>query len=151
MRSLQIGYACMALAAALPDRLLPVHKGHEILAVLAFAGVSYGMARIWQRCVVKQMTPGDDRRRSLAGLVAGIVMLPIVLAAGVQAYLFLERPDLPWVNLTWRARGVPVQMSFAFWEWLTCLVLSGYMTMLALLHVPSVRCDAPGKATVGRI
>ena len=31
-----------------------------------------------------------------------------------------------------RARGVPVYISFAFWEWLTCLVLSAYMVILAV-------------------
>ena len=43
-----------------------------------------------------------------------------------------KRQDLPWVSLAWRARGVPVYISFAFWEWLTCLVLSAYMVILAV-------------------
>jgi Na+/proline symporter len=59
-------------------------------------------------------------------------MLPIALAGAAQAYVYLEVPDLPWVSLAWRARGVPVFISFAFWEWITCLVLSAYMVALAV-------------------
>lgn len=142
LRSLQIGYACMALAAALPDWLLPVPKGHELLAILAFAGVSYGMVRIYRRSLAQHFTRPDGRRRLWAVLLVSVAVLPIILAAGTQAYVFIERPELPWVNLAWRARGVPVFISFAFWEWLTCLVLSAYMIMLALLHVPGARRDA---------
>jgi hypothetical protein len=150
VRALQFGYASMALAAALPDRLLPIAKGHEALAILAFAGVSYGMVRIFQRSVVQNMTRPDDRRRLRAGLLVGVAVLPIMLAACAQAYVFLERSDLPWVNLTWRARGVPVYLSFAFWEWLTCLVLSAYMTMLVLLRVPNARRDVPDEVPACR-
>ena len=144
VRALQFGYACMVLTAALPDGLLPIAKGHEMLAILAFAGVSYGMVRMYQRSVLHRMVRPDGHRRWWPGLLVALAVLPILLAAGAQAYVFLERPDLPWVNLTWRARGVPVYISFAFWEWLTCLVLSAYMTMLVLLHVLSPRRDAPG-------
>ena len=63
VRALQFGYACMALAAALPDGLLPIAKGHEVLAILAFAGVSYGMVRIFQRSVVQNMMRPDGHRR----------------------------------------------------------------------------------------
>jgi hypothetical protein len=37
---------------------------------------------------------------------------------------FLWAPALPWVSPAWRAREVPVWLSFAFWEWVTCASLS---------------------------
>lgn len=55
----------------------------------------------------------------------------MVLAGGAQAYVF-SVPSLPWVGLAWRARGVPIYLSLAFWEWVTCAVLSGYLAILCL-------------------
>jgi hypothetical protein len=65
-----------------------------------------------------------------AGILAGVVLSPIVLAALAQAYLSYALPVLPWVSIAWRARGVPVYLSFAFWEWVTCAVFSVYMLVL---------------------
>jgi len=65
-----------------------------------------------------------------AGLLAGIALSPIVLAALAQVYVSHALPALPWVSLAWRARGVPVYLSFAFWEWVTCAVFSVYMVVL---------------------
>jgi hypothetical protein len=39
------------------------------------------------------------------------------------------------VGLAWRARGAPVYLSFAFWEWATCAVLSAYTVSLCLVTV----------------
>jgi hypothetical protein len=59
-------------------------------------------------------------------------VLPILLAGCAQAYIFYVLPDLHWVGLAWRTRGVPVYLSFAVWEWVTCAVLSGYLAILCL-------------------
>jgi hypothetical protein len=59
-------------------------------------------------------------------------VFPIVLAAMAQAYVHYALPELRWVSLSWRARGVPVYLSFAFWEWVTCFVLSAYAAILSL-------------------
>jgi hypothetical protein len=64
-------------------------------------------------------------------IFAGAALAPIVLAALAQAYVSYELPELKWVNLAWRARGVPLYLSFAFWEWVTCAVFSVYMVALA--------------------
>lgn len=39
LRAIQLGYFCMACSAALPESLLPLPKGHELLTFLAFAGL----------------------------------------------------------------------------------------------------------------
>jgi hypothetical protein len=70
--------------------------------------------------------------RLRAASLAAVVALPVVLTGLAQAYVFFARPDLHWVGLEWRARHVPVYLSFAFWEWVTCGVLTVYVAGLAL-------------------
>jgi hypothetical protein len=71
--------------------------------------------------------------------VAGFALLPIVLGGIVQAYVSYARPELPWVSLQWRARGLPVALSFAFWEWSSCAVLSAYTALLCATGVGFLR------------
>jgi hypothetical protein len=135
-RTLQVGYFFMACAAVLPESLLRVPKGHEMLAILAFVGIWCGivcvMFQSFVQALLRRMRSATGRARLVAAALVGAAMLPIVLAGAAQAYVYIEVPDLPWVSLAWRARGVPVYISFAFWEWLTCLVLSAYMVILAV-------------------
>lgn len=136
IRALQLGYFFMACAAGLPRSVLPVPKGHELLSILAFIGVWSGMicliSQTLQRALLRRTDSASRRVRWLAVVLTGGVVLPIALAGIAQAYVFFELPDLPWVNLSWRQRGVPVYISFAFWEWITCAVLSAYVVILAL-------------------
>ena len=136
IRALQFGYFCMICAAALPDWLLPVKKGHEILAVLAFAGLCLGMVRLMFQAI--ELTLLGRMRRSIgharlyAAILAGAAVLPIFLAGLAQAYVHYVYPERHWVSLAWRESGMPVYLSFAFWEWVTCVVLSAYMAILSL-------------------
>jgi hypothetical protein len=70
-------------------------------------------------------------------MLAGFALSPIVLGAVAQAYVSHELPALPWVSLVWRKRGVPVYLSFAFWEWVTCAVFSVYVAVLSRVAPPS--------------
>ncbi|MGO9512903.1 MAG: hypothetical protein ACLP2F_04570 [Steroidobacteraceae bacterium] len=74
--------------------------------------------------------PGDPR--IYAGLLAAVALSPILLAGVTQAYVSHALPQLPWVGLEWRARGVSAYLSFAFWEWITCVVFSAYTVSLCL-------------------
>ena len=136
IRALQVGYFFMACAAMLPESLLRVPKGHEMLAILAFVGIWCGIVSVMFQSIVqallRRMRSATGRARLYAAALVLAAMLPIALAGAAQAYVYLEVPDLPWVSLAWRARGVPVFISFAFWEWITCLVLSAYMVALAV-------------------
>jgi hypothetical protein len=136
IRVLQVGYFFMACAAVLPESLLRVPKGHEMLAILAFVGIWCGIVSVmfqsFVQALLRRMRSATGRPRLYAAALVGAAMLPIVLAGAAQAYVYLEVPDLPWISLAWRARGVPVYISFAFWEWVTCLVLSAYMVILAV-------------------
>jgi Na+/proline symporter len=120
----------------LPESPLRVPKGHEMLAILAFVGIWCGIVSVMFQSIVqallRRMRSATGRARLYAAALVLAAMLPIALAGAAQAYVYLEVPDLPWVSLAWRARGVPVFISFAFWEWITCLVLSAYMVALAV-------------------
>jgi hypothetical protein len=136
IRALQFGNFCMMCAAVLPQWLLPIQKGHEILAVLAFGGLCIGMVRLMfqtiERILLRRMRGLFGHARFSAAILASAAVLPILLAGLAQAYVHYVLPELPWVNLSWRARGVPLYLSLAFWEWVTCIVLSAYIAILSL-------------------
>ncbi len=136
IRALQFGSLCMMCAAVLPQWLLPVQKGNEILAVLAFAGLCIGMVCLMfqtiKRILLRRMLGFIGQARLYAAIFASAAVLPIFLAGLAQAYVHYVLPELPWVNLSWRASGVPVYLSLALWEWITCAVLSVYMVILSL-------------------
>jgi hypothetical protein len=108
---LAFGYACMAVAAAVPLGLGHIRKSHEVLSVAAFLALCIGLAQL-------AMTMPSRR------LLAGIAFAPVTLAAISQAYVHWALPHLPWVSLAWRARSIPAYLSFAFWQWIACAVFS---------------------------
>ena len=65
-------------------------------------------------------------------MLAVLAFLPVVITGITQAYLTWWRPDLPWVGLAWKTMGVSPLLSFALWEWVTCAVLSAYMTCIGI-------------------
>jgi hypothetical protein len=136
IRALQFGNLCMLCAAVLPEWLLQVPNGHEILAVLAFAGLCIGMVRLMfqtiERILLRRMRRFIGHARLYAAIVASAAVFPLLLAGLAQVYVHYVLPELHWVSLSWRARGVPVYLSLAFWEWATCVVLSVYMAILSL-------------------
>jgi hypothetical protein len=125
----------MVGCALLPERLLPIPRGHEILALSAFFGLCLGIVQLTFRAaqlgLPRHPHRAGEHRRLYAAALAGVALSPVLLAGGVQAYVTYARPELPWVNLAWRARGVPVYLSFAFWQWVTCVVFSAYTIMLS--------------------
>lgn len=135
----------MVCSGVLPLRLRGIPKGHEILTLLAFAGLCLGVVRLTFQTAERAFrlrAGGPTRRRRLYGMaLAAVVELPILLAGLAQAYVFYVLPELHWVGLSWRARGVPIFLSFAFWEWVTCAVLSVHMVIL------SVAARPPGRIT----
>jgi hypothetical protein len=132
--ALAAGYACMAACALVPEWRIGIPRLHECLALAGFFGICLGMAGITWRMAA----PGARRMRQPGGarwhvtILVGVVLSPIVLAAVAQAWAF-DVLHLPWVNIGWRARGVPVYLSFAFWEWVGCAIFSAYMLVLPRL------------------
>jgi hypothetical protein len=149
-RTMQVGFVGMACASALPQWLDRIPKGHEMLALFAWSTLLLGMMRMTfqttERAVPRRMGASIGGPRLYATVLVGIALLPILLAGFALGYVYFVLPQLPWVNLSWRARGVPVYLSFAFWQWITLLLLSAYMGVLALV-VPTVyRRSKPHRA-----
>jgi hypothetical protein len=133
--ALIVGYVCMVFALV-PERVLRVPKGHEILALMAFFGQCVGIVQLTFRATERNFRL---RRRPVprapwlyAGVLAGAALLPILLAGLAPAYVSYALPELRWVGLEWRSQGVPLYLSFTFWEWITCAVFSVYTVGLCL-------------------
>jgi hypothetical protein len=135
-RLLQAGALLMAAAVVLPQGLLGIRKAHEILVVFAFSCWCIGMVRLLFRAIEqalqRRMQGSIRRKRRYAALIGGIAALPVLLAGAAQAYVYYALPALHWVSLSWRSQGVPVYLSFAFWEWITCAVLSACVAAVTL-------------------
>jgi hypothetical protein len=136
IRALRFGSISMMCAALLPRWLLRIQKGHEIIAALAFAGLLIGMVRLMfqtmVRILLRRMRRFSSHARLCAAILASVAVFPILLAGLAQAYFYYVLPELHWASFSWRVRGWPVLLRFAFWEWVTCVVLSVYMTILSL-------------------
>jgi hypothetical protein len=91
-----------------------VHKSHELLALGLFVGLYTGVLGLYA---------GRIRRdaRALAG--AAIVGAPLLAIGLTQLALYFDQRDLGWVDHGWRAMGIPVWLSFAFWQWLAVALL----------------------------
>jgi len=137
------GSLYMACSVMLPWRLPRLPKEHEVLTLFAFAGLCLGMIRLafqtFERVLRRRSGASARRLRLYGGAVAGLAVVPIFLAGLAEAYVFYVLPQLHWVSLAWRARGVPMYLSFAFWEWITCAVLSVYMAVLSVAPQASIQ------------
>jgi hypothetical protein len=135
IRALQFGYFLAIGAGVLPPWLLRMEKGHELLTVSAFAGLCFGMVRLMfqtiERTLMRRMGRLSGHARVGAAILASAAVFPIVLAGLAQAFVHYAHPELHWVNLSWRDRGVPIYLSFNFWEWLTCVLLGIYTVILS--------------------
>jgi hypothetical protein len=125
---LAAGYGCMILSSLLPERWLSIRDGHEILAIAGFICVCGGLVLVSvdYLCLQRRVL------RTLPVLLGVAAFSPIAMAGITQAYLSVFRPELPWVGMAWRALHVPLYLSFALWEWVTCAVLSVLMTGIGI-------------------
>ena len=109
-------WACLVAGAVLGIEglfaidLAPLgRKAHEAVAIVAFAGAYVGVVglqlhRVWR----------------LGGSIvpALLVVLPLLAVGVTQILLFFDQRDLGWVDTEWREMGIPVYLSFAFWQWM---------------------------------
>jgi hypothetical protein len=135
IRILRWGGIFTMASGLVPLRVANLPKLHEMLTLVAFVCLCFGVVRVvhdrTSRYVAGQAWPGW-RARLVRGTASGLLGAPVALAGLAQAYIFYARPDLHWVGLEWRARGVPVYLSFAFWEWTTFALLTVYLLAAAL-------------------
>jgi hypothetical protein len=105
-------------------------KTHEILAILTFVGLYFGS-------IIILINLGYKNRNMLIPIV--MVLIPIVAIGASQLYLYFDQRDLGWVNVEWRAMGVPIWLSFAFWQWMAVIFLYfslGFLSFACVEHIP---------------
>jgi hypothetical protein len=147
--ALAFGYLCMACCALLAGPLLPIPKLHQMLAISSFVGLCIGVVQLTLQIAERGIRlrphrfPGSPR--IYAFLLAALALSPVVLAGVTPVYVSQVLPELPWVGLEWRVRGVPLYLSFALWEWIACAVFSAYTIglCLATMWKPDVRRADP--------
>ncbi len=88
-----------------------VHNGHEALAVGTFAGLYTGVLGLYGQRL---------RRGRHGGLVVAAPLAAIFIS---QIVIYFDQRHLGWVDRNWRAMGVSVFLSFAFWQWLAIAFL----------------------------
>jgi hypothetical protein len=91
-----------------------IRKAHEVLAIGVFVGLYVGVLGLYAGRIRQDV-------RALAG--AAIVGAPLLAIGITQLALYFDQRDLGWVDHSWRALGVPVWLSFAFWQWLAVALL----------------------------
>lgn len=130
IRALRLGMICGALVAA--ERLFIhhisdlVYKAHEILALLFFLGLYIGVFTL----LIQVM-----RRHRIYILPALVVASPLLAIGITQLWLYFDQRDLGWVDASWREKGIPIWLSFAFWQWLAigCLWLClGFLSFIRI-------------------
>jgi len=140
---LSVGFGFMVLAALVPARWL-FAKGHDWLAVIAFLSLCAGLVRGIVLAQLHGLPAGAPYRRLRAVGSASAALWPVAGAALSQAHLAIFKPELPWVTIAWRARGIPLILSFALWEWLTCVTLSVCLVLLAAVWAERSALSLPG-------
>jgi hypothetical protein len=125
LTALRFGLACGALLGIerlfIEDLSGTVRKAHELLALLTFVGLYWGMLGFYV-----------DRLRQAPALAwpGLLVVLPLLAVGSSQLALYFGQRNLGWVDVTWRELGVPLWLSFAFWQWVAVALL-----LLALGHL----------------
>ncbi len=112
-----------------------IYKAHELTAITTIAGIYLGVAGFWYCLTVWLMKV----RRRPAWFGAGVFLLPAAPMTGAvlsQAWLFFD-PNRPgWVSREWITLGIPLWLSFAFWEWLAVCGLVFCICILAFVLPP---------------
>lgn len=127
--ALRFGMVCGALVGA--ERLLIrdlsdwIYKAHEILALLAFLGLYFGVLGLLIQLMFRQ---------KIYALPVLLVASPLLAIAITQFWLYLDQRELGWVDTSWRERGIPIWLSFAFWQWLAIGFLGAGLGLLSFLR-----------------
>lgn len=106
-----------------------VSKAHEVLGILTFLGLYCGILGL----LVVAM-----RRQKRYLLPALLIASPMIAIALTQFWLYLEQRDLGWVDIHWRALGIPFWYSFAFWQWLAIGLLWAGLGLLSFTSLSTL-------------
>jgi hypothetical protein len=91
-----------------------IHKAHEVLALFALLGLYAGILGL----SIQRL-----RRRVISPIPTLALVVPLIAIGMSQLVLYGGQLELGWVDTGWRAMGVPVWLSFAFWQWCAAAIL----------------------------
>jgi hypothetical protein len=130
------GYGHLALRIGLAggiavglERLFIFHasshlpKAHEALAVITFLSLYGGLFALYRERL--RLSP----QAFWPALALG---LPLIAIGVSLTFLYFDQRDLGWVDRRWRDFGIPVTLSFAFWQWIGAATLWASLGYLAL-------------------
>ena len=110
------------------------------MATITFAAIFFGLVGFWLAMILWLRA---ERQWSVWSclLVSLLVAVPMAGAMVSQAYLFFVPNNLGWVGPEWAKMGVPVYLSFAFWEWMASAGIYVSLYVIAI-HLPAVPAAA---------
>ena len=74
-------------------------------------------------------------RQRVYALPLFLVASPLVVIGITQFWLYLDQRDLGWVDTSWRDMGIPLWLSFAFWQWLAIGFLGAGLGLLSFTRI----------------
>jgi hypothetical protein len=112
MISLRVGVVCGVFVGV--ERLVFYHfsnevkKGHEVIALIAFLSFYAGLIGLYVNRAL-------HRRGFL--LPAILVVVPLLGVGFRELSLYVLQRDVGWADYDWKGTGLPLWLSFAFWQW----------------------------------
>lgn len=125
-----------------------IHKAHEYIALVGFFGLYLGVAGFWSALAL-QIQHRWPMPQWAMGLMFLVLAAPMIGAASSQGYLYFVPNQMGWVGPHWAELGIPLYLSFAFWEW-TAWVSAFICLYLALWLTPATVPAAGSKKVKNR-
>lgn len=111
--AIRIGLVCGFLLGV--ERLL-IHdlshlfyKAHESIALLTMLCLYIGVLGLLLQLI-------HYKKSNLFPVL--LIVSPLVAIGITELWLYFDQRHLGWVNINWREKGIPIWLSFAFWQWL---------------------------------
>ena len=115
-----------------------VYKAHEILGLLTFMGLYFGILALLIQAMLRQR---------IYALPLFLVVIPLLAIGITQFWLYLDQRDLGWVDTSWREMGIPLWLSFAFWQWLAIGFLWAGLGLLSFTCIEKSKAQTSNSST----
>lgn len=126
LRAALVGFALVGIEGlVIRDLTRLIYKGHELIALVAFLSAYLGVLGLLVQAMLQQ---------KLYMVPVLLVASPLVAIGITQLWLYFEQRELGWVKPSWRELGIPIWLSFAFWQWLAVAFLWAGLGLLTLIE-----------------
>lgn len=86
-----------------------IDKAHEGIALFTLLGLYIGILSLLIQLI----------HRNKCNIFPVLLIVSPLVAIGLGGlWLYIDQRDLGWVDTNWREKGIPIWLSFAFWQWL---------------------------------